>query len=63
MDDMVEIGSDHDPSNYEAALRIARTKEKIMIGTLFKQDRPTIAERLRVPTPKLDLGQLLKTYR
>ena len=63
MDDIVEIGSDHDPSNYEAALRIARTKEKIMIGTLFKQDRPTIAERLRVPTPKLDLGQLLKTYR
>jgi 2-oxoglutarate/2-oxoacid ferredoxin oxidoreductase subunit beta len=63
IDKIAEIGPEHDPSNYEAALKISRIKEKIMIGTLFKQDRLTIAERARVSTPKLDLGQLLKTYR
>ena len=63
MDKIVEIGSEHNSSNREAAFKLSGTQDKIMIGTLFKQERPTMAERMKVMTPKLEVKDLLNTYK
>jgi 2-oxoglutarate ferredoxin oxidoreductase subunit beta len=61
---VVEIGSEHDPADAGAAFRLVEEQEKIPIGVIFKQNRPTLAERVRAsPQVKLELTQLLGTYR
>jgi 2-oxoglutarate ferredoxin oxidoreductase subunit beta len=62
-DKIVEIGPEHNSSDREAALRLSGAQDKIAIGVLFKQERLTMAERMKRSTPKLELKQLLKTYR
>lgn len=61
---IIEIGSEHDPSNLDAASKMARRKDKIPIGIIFKQNRPTLVEQLKVRTrQKTDLKQLLNSFR
>jgi 2-oxoglutarate ferredoxin oxidoreductase subunit beta len=61
---VVEIESDYDATNGGAAFELLREQEKIPIGLIFKQNRPTLTERLRVSPPeKLQLKELLSTYR
>ena len=60
----VEVGSEHDPSDYDAALRLIGRKDKTPIGIIYKQNRPTLAERVRVSSQqKLELKSLLNTFR
>jgi 2-oxoglutarate ferredoxin oxidoreductase subunit beta len=63
MSKVVEIGSEHDPSDYDAAYKLARAKDKIPIGILFKEERRTMPERMKPTAPKLELKALLNTYR
>lgn len=61
---VVEIGPDHDPTNYEAASKLLRPQTKIPIGIIFRQSRPTLSERARATArPKLELPQLLQSLR
>lgn len=61
---IVEIGPEHDAGNEEAALRLIKRKDKIAIGVLFRQNRPTLDERLKsLMRPRTELAQLLATYR
>ena len=61
---VVEIGPDHDPTDYEAASKLVKSQDKIPIGIILKQDRPTLGERLKAPTrKKLEMKQLLATFR
>jgi len=61
---IVEIGSEHDAGNEGAAFSLIKRKDKIAIGVLFRQNRPTLDERLRsLMRPKMELAQLLATYR
>jgi len=60
----VEIGPEHDPADYDAALGLIGRQDKIPIGIIYKQDRPTLAERVRVTSlQKLELKQVLSTFR
>lgn len=61
---VVEIGPEHDPTDYDAASKLVNSQDKIPIGIIFTQDRPTLGERLKVPTrKKLEMKQLLTTFR
>jgi 2-oxoglutarate ferredoxin oxidoreductase subunit beta len=61
---VVEIGPEHDTANLDAAYELVREREKIRIGIIYKESRQTLAERLRAsPQDKLELKQLLRTYR
>jgi 2-oxoglutarate ferredoxin oxidoreductase subunit beta len=61
---VVEIGPEHDTANLDAAYELLREREKIRIGIIYKESRQTLAERLRAsPQDKLELKQLLRTYR
>ena len=61
---VVEIGSDYDPANGGAAFELVGEQERIPIGVIFKQNRPTLTERLGAsPREKLQLKELLSTYR
>ncbi len=61
---VLEIGPEHDPTNVDAALELVREQTKIPIGVIFKQDRPTLVDRLGASThEKLAMTQLLETYR
>lgn len=61
---MVEIGSEHDPTDADAAYGLVNQREKIPIGIIFKQNRPTLPERLRVrPQESLNLESVLNRYR
>jgi 2-oxoglutarate ferredoxin oxidoreductase subunit beta len=64
MPKVVEIGPEHDPTSYEAAKKLVMPQEKIPIGVIFKQDRPTLEERAKgTPVPQEDFKQFLKTLR
>jgi len=61
---VVEIGSDHDPTNPELAYNLVSRGDKIPIGVIYKQNRPTLAERIRKTSrPALTLPELLQKYR
>jgi 2-oxoglutarate ferredoxin oxidoreductase subunit beta len=61
---VVEIGTEHDSTDYESAQNLIGQKDKIPIGILYKADRPTLAERVRVTSlQKLDLKEVLATFR
>jgi 2-oxoglutarate ferredoxin oxidoreductase subunit beta len=61
---VVEIGPDHDPADVRAASELIEEQERIPIGVIFRQDRPTLAERIGTrPERKLELKKLFSTYR
>jgi 2-oxoglutarate/2-oxoacid ferredoxin oxidoreductase subunit beta len=61
---VVEIGSEHDPTDTDAAFDLIKEQKKIPIGIIFKQNRPTLVDRLGASAhEKLDMKQLLETYR
>lgn len=61
---VIEIGPDHDPTNYEAASKLLRPQAKIPIGIIFRQNRPTLNERARTTTQtRLELKQLLHSLK
>jgi len=61
---VVEIGPEYDPTNYDAATKLIGTQDKIPIGVIFRQNRPTLDERIRVQVPsKLDLNSMLRAFR
>lgn len=61
---MVEIGPEHDPASYDSAFKLVKPQDKIPIGLIFKQDRPTLEDRLKGPArPPLELKKLLASFR
>jgi 2-oxoglutarate ferredoxin oxidoreductase subunit beta len=64
MPKVVEIGPEHDPANYQAARKLVQPQDKIPIGVIFKQSRPTLEERVNgTPVPRESLKEFLKTLR
>lgn len=41
-----ELGEDHDPSDFQAALRLATEAEGMPIGIFYRVERPTLMDRL-----------------
>lgn len=61
---VVEIGSDHNPADLNAATNLVCREDKIPIGVIFRQNRPTLTDRTsRPPQQKLEMGPLLNTFR
>jgi len=61
---VVEIGTEHDPTDYEAALSLIGRQDKIPIGVIYRANRPTLAERVKVTSSqKLDLKEVLESFR
>jgi 2-oxoglutarate ferredoxin oxidoreductase subunit beta len=61
---VMEIGPDHNPADMRAASELVEDGDRIPIGVIFKQDRPTLTERTRTqPERELELKKLLSTYR
>jgi len=62
---VIEIGSEHDSADLDAAWRLVRRQDKIPIGVIFKQKRSTLAEfKAAAPTdPKAEMKELLKSFR
>jgi 2-oxoglutarate/2-oxoacid ferredoxin oxidoreductase subunit beta len=60
---VVEIGSEHDPTDADTAFALVKEQARIPIGIIFKQNRPTLVDRLGTSHEKLDMKQLLETYR
>ncbi len=61
---IVEIGPEHDPTDADAAFRLVKQREKIPIGIIFNQNRPTLTDRLHVGTHEsLNLKTVLDMYR
>ncbi len=59
-----EIGTEHDPTDFDAAWKIIRRQDKIPIGIIFRENRPTMTERVKASTPqrRMELKQLLQTF-
>jgi 2-oxoglutarate ferredoxin oxidoreductase subunit beta len=61
---VVEIGPNHDAADPRAASGLIEEKERIPIGIIYKQDRPTLTERIAAPTERnLELSKLFSMYR
>jgi 2-oxoglutarate ferredoxin oxidoreductase subunit beta len=63
---VIEIGPEHDPSSLDAAWSLTRRQDRIPIGVIFKQNRPTLAERTKSPAPmntRLELQNLIRSFR
>jgi 2-oxoglutarate ferredoxin oxidoreductase subunit beta len=61
---IVEIGTDHNCADLEAARELVKVKDKIPIGIIFKQNRPTVTDRLWAEKhEELNLKNVLDTYR
>jgi 2-oxoglutarate ferredoxin oxidoreductase subunit beta len=61
---VVEIGPEHDPADTRAAFELIEEQERVPIGVIFKQDRPTFGELSAAPTDrKLELKKLFSMYR
>jgi len=62
---VIEIGSEHDSADLDAAWRLVRRQDKIPIGVIFKQKRSTPAEfKATTPTDtKTEMNELLKSFR
>lgn len=63
---VIEVGSEHDSGNPDAAWKLVGRQDKIPIGVIFKQKRPTLAESATTATPtdtKAEMKQLLKSFR
>ena len=61
---IVEIGASHNPADFGAAFNLVRQQDKIPIGIIYRQNRPTLADRRTVTTGrKLELKTVLNTFR
>lgn len=63
---IIEIGSEHDSADLDAAWKLVRRQDKIPIGIIFKQKRPTLAEPTKASTridTKTEMKELLKSFR
>ncbi len=61
---VVEIGPEHDPGDLAAASKLVRRQDKIPIGVIFQQNRPTLDDQVQATVhPVLELRQLLDTFR
>lgn len=61
---IVEISADHNPADFDAAFSLVRREDKIPIGVIFKQNRPTLADRRIITTDqKTELKQVLASFR
>jgi 2-oxoglutarate ferredoxin oxidoreductase subunit beta len=61
---VVEIGPSHDVADTRAASELIEEKERLPIGIIFRQDRPTLTERTAAPTERnLELSKLFSMYR
>jgi len=61
---VVEIGPEYDNTSLDAAYKLLGEREKIPIGIIFKENRQTLADRVKgSPRETLELKQLLRTYR
>ena len=59
-----EIGPDYDSTSYDAAWNLVRRSNKIPIGIIFKQEKRTLEERLRVGAgAHLELKSILASFR
>ena len=61
---ITEIGPEHDPEDFDAAFSLIRKDDdKIPIGIIFKQNRPTLADRRTIaPGRKLQLEDVLASF-
>jgi 2-oxoglutarate ferredoxin oxidoreductase subunit beta len=61
---VTEIGSSHDPTDYDAAYELVKVRDQIPIGIIFEQNRPTLKERLAATARmKLEMKELLDFFR
>ena len=63
---VIEIGLEHDPADLDAAWKLVRRRDKIPIGVIFKQNRSTLAERVKASArthAELELNELLESFR
>jgi 2-oxoglutarate/2-oxoacid ferredoxin oxidoreductase subunit beta len=60
---VAEIGPEHDPTNYDAASKLIAMREKIPIGVIFRQTRPTLNERTSLSAPaQSDIKNILSAF-
>lgn len=60
---LVEIGPEHNPEDFDAASKLVRRQDRLPIGIIFKQNRPTLEERSKASThERAELKQLLGTF-
>jgi 2-oxoglutarate ferredoxin oxidoreductase subunit beta len=61
---VAEIGSEHDPSSYDAAYNLLRCPGKIPIGIIFRQEKRTLEDRLETSAgPRMELANILASFR
>lgn len=63
---VIEIGSEHDSADLDAAWKLVRRQDKIPIGVIFKQKRSILAEPAKPSTridTKAEMTELLKSFR
>lgn len=61
---IVEISADHNPADLDAAFSLVRREDKIPIGVIYKQNRPTLADRRTITAAqKMELRQVLASFR
>lgn len=63
---VIEIGSEHDSADLDAAWKLVRRQDKIPIGVIFKQKRSILAEPAKPSTridTKAEITELLKSFR
>jgi len=61
---VVEIDGEHDLANYDTAVKLLRRQDQIPIGIIFKQNRPTLVERIRGSGRQpMELKELLNKLR
>ena len=60
---VVEIGPEYDNTNYDEALKLLRRTDRTPIGIIFKQEKRTLEERLKVAAgPRLELRGILTSF-
>ncbi|HUK51165.1 MAG TPA: thiamine pyrophosphate-dependent enzyme [Terriglobales bacterium] len=61
---VTEIGSSHDETDHDAASKLVKVKDKIPIGIIFREKRPTLKQRLTQSTrTKLEIREVLASFR
>jgi hypothetical protein len=59
-----EITPDHDPASYDAAWKLLNQSDRFPIGTIFREQKRTLEERVNVSAgPRLDLKNILASFR
>jgi 2-oxoglutarate ferredoxin oxidoreductase subunit beta len=60
---VLKIGPEHDPADLTAAMKLLDTQDRIPIGIIFKENRPTLLDRLGSTQERLEFKELLSTFR